>query len=169
MPTAAQWSRAFAREARADLAGYQFACVNRSVLACHRFQLLQMACEKLAKSHLCAAGSDPQLVQASHAYTAKVLPLVVRDEIALLGPDPAARLAWVDRRVRPLVREIELLSPSVTDGGNRAANCEHPRADGVGRLHVPADDTFPNLSALDDRLGTVVLKLLQAAIDRLAR
>jgi hypothetical protein len=128
-----------------------------------------MACEKLAKSQRCAAGSDPKSVQSSHAYTAKVLPILLRDEIGMLGQARAVRLAWVEKRARPLAREIELLSPSVDDGGNRPANCEYPWADAAGLIHVPADEAFPNLSALDGRLGQLFLKLVRTAVDRLAR
>ena len=169
MPTAADWSRAFARQARADLASYQTCCTTPGVPACHRFHFLQMSCEKVAKAHLCAAGSDPAQVQASHAYTAKVVPLLVRAQVDLLGPEQAKRLRWVADGARPLAREIELLSPSVTDGGTRPANCEYPWVDVGHRLHVPAEEPFPNLAGLDTHLGIVFLKLLRAAIDRMAR
>ncbi len=168
-PTPAEWSRAFARQARADLDSYRVCCITTSVPACHRFHFLQMACEKAAKARLCAAGSHPSTVQASHAYTAKVLPLVIRDQIERLGPADAKRLRWVSHGSRPLARELELLSPSVDDGGRRPANCEYPWVDAAGRLHVPAEEPFPNLAALDTHLGTVFLKLLRAAVDRMAR
>ncbi len=169
MPTAADWSRAFARQARADLETYRTCCVNRSVPACHRFHFLQMACEKAAKAQLCAAGSDPAQVQASHAYTAKVVPILIRAEVDLLGPGEAKRFRWVGVGVRPLAREVELLSPSVDDGGKRPANCEYPWVDAADQLHVPATDAFPNLAALDSHMGAVFLKLLRAAVERLAR
>ena len=128
-----------------------------------------MACEKAAKAHLCPAGSDPAHVQPSHAYTGKVVPRLARMQADLLGPDQARRLRWVADGVRPLAREIELLSPSVDDNGGRPANCEYPWVDANGGLHVPAMEPFPNLAALDTHMGTVFLKLLRAAIDRMAR
>jgi len=169
VPTADQWTRAFARQARADLDTYDACCRTPAIAECHALHMLQMACEKAAKAHLCDTGADPIQVQASHAYTAKVLPLVIRDQIERLGPADAKRLRWVSRSVRPLAREIELLSPSVDDGGKRPANCEYPWVDAAGSLHVPAVEPFPNLAALDTHMGTVFLKLLRAAIDRMAR
>ena len=163
MPTAADWSRAFARQARADLDGHRTCCVTPSIPACHRFHFLQMAFEKAAKAHLCAAGSDPVQVQASHAYTAKVVPILIVAQVDQLGPEEAERFRWVSKGVRPLAREGELLSPAVDDGGKRPANCEYPRVDATGKLHVPATETFPNLSSSDSHLGAVFLELLRAA------
>ena len=110
MPTAVDWSRTFARQARADLRTHAVCCGIPAVPLCHRYQLLQMACEKLAKSHLCAGGADPLSIQASHAYTAKVLPALLRQEVARLGPAGEKRRAWLVDAARPLLREIELLS-----------------------------------------------------------
>ena len=169
MPTPAEWSRAFGRQAQADLAGYQRCCATPDVPVCHRLQFLQMACEKVAKAYLCASGSDPLAIQSSHAYTAKVMPLVLRDQVDLLGPHEALRLAWVVQSARPLAREIELLSPAVDHGGTRPANCEYPWLDVAGRLHVPVDEAFPNLSTLDSWMGTVFLKVLRDAVERFAR
>jgi hypothetical protein len=41
-----------------------------------------------------------------------------------------------------LAREIELLSPAVTDDGQRPDNCEYPWEDAGAQLHVPLDWTF---------------------------
>ena len=168
VPTADQWTRAFARQARADLDAYDSCLLTPAIAACHALHMLQMACEKAAKAHLCDTGSDPLQVQASHAYTAKVLPLVIREQVERLGPADAKRLRWLSHAIRPLAREIELLSPSVDDGGRRPANCEYPWVDAAGELRVPAESAFPNLAALDSHLGTVFFKLLRAAIDRMA-
>ncbi len=128
-PTADQWTRAFARQARADL-GADDACLLTAAMAtCHALHMLQMACEKAAKAHRCDTGSDPLHAQSSHAYTAKVLPLVIREQIERLGPADAKRLRWVSSGIRPLAREMELLSPSVNDGGTRPANREYPWVD----------------------------------------
>lgn len=71
MSTFGDWSRAYARQAQADLECWQRFDADSAVQTCHRLLLLQMACEKLTKAHLCTRGSDPRDLARSHAYIAK--------------------------------------------------------------------------------------------------
>lgn len=168
MPEAIEWSRAFASPPRADLSSYAVCCITPAVPPSHRFHFLQIACEKLAKAFLCGSGSDPAAIQASHAYTAKVLPVPLRQEVATLGPAGERRLAWLVDAARPLLREIELLSPAVDDGGSRPANCEYPWVDAAGILRGPAAEAYPNLSSLYSPMGRELLRTLERAAVRLA-
>jgi len=65
--------QAFSRQARADFEAFE-AITTVPVAMCHRLLFLQMACEKLVKAHLLAAGAHPYSLQSSHAYVAQTLP-----------------------------------------------------------------------------------------------
>ena len=163
MTTSHEWTKAYARQAQADFATWQEHQGHDSVPACHKLMFLQMACEKLTKAHLCRAGSSPKDLQTSHAYTAKSLPIVVRQQIVAFG----YRLrdaAWVIQHSKHLAREIELLSPAVTDDGQRPDNCEYPWEDAGALLHVPLDWTFAPSGLLTAPAGRTFLKLVHAAI-----
>jgi hypothetical protein len=164
MATPAEWAQAYARQADADFKTFQ-ALQPLPVPRCHKLLFLQMACEKLVKAHLCAAGTDPGTLQQSHAYIAGTLPVVLRQQaLRLHFAGPRAR--EVLRQARRLAREIELLAPAVKRGGQRPDNCEYPWEDGRGKLHVPVDWTFyPSL--LLARGGRAFLKLARGAIDGL--
>ncbi len=173
MPAQRDWVRAFAKQARADFDAWNALQRflkppkgERPLPPCQKLHFLQMACEKLAKAHLLKAGSKLADMERSHAFTAKHLPTIVRQEMILNGEK--ARVAdSVRDHCRRLAREIELLAPSVTDGGRRQANCEYPWEDG-GVVYVPAEWSFPNLDLLTAPEGRNILKRIRAAIDRLA-
>ena len=157
------WAGAYARQAAADWATHERLWPEAAVPDCHKLMFLQMACEKLAKAHLRRFGADPAALQSSHAYAAKTLPVIVR--LQLRRPGTRVRNApWVLAMVRRLAREIELLAPAVDDGGGRPDNCEYPWADARGRLHVPAEWTFPTVALLAAPAGRVFLKLMRTAI-----
>ena len=85
------WSVGYARQAQADFATFETLQVM-PVPECHKLQFLQMACEKLVKAHLCSEGSDPANLQASHAYVARTLPVVLRQQAGFINYEgPAAR------------------------------------------------------------------------------
>ena len=98
-----------------------------------------MACEKLAKAHLCRAGSDPDSLLSSHAYITKVLPRVVLNQLSLSNPGNSE---WVRVHSAHLAREIELLAPAVKRGGRRPDNCEYPWEEPDGRVRCPIDWVF---------------------------
>jgi hypothetical protein len=54
----AAWAVGYARQSQADFQTFE-KLQPMSVPECHKLQFLQMACEKLVKSHLCAGKSDP--------------------------------------------------------------------------------------------------------------
>lgn len=162
-----EWSRAYAKQAKADFETWDALQGNMAVPACHKLHFLQMACEKLCKAYLCKQpGADPKDYQSSHAYTAKNLGIIIRQQIALtLNPPKNERYLLVHCKL--LAREIELLSPSVQDDGQRPDNCEYPWEQG-GKLYIPADWSFPALNLLMAPAGPSLLKLLYGAIQRLA-
>jgi len=161
----AEWSVGYARQANADFELFQ-ALQAGAAEQCHRMQLLQMACEKLAKAHLCGAGADPAGVQTSHAFVAKTLPVILKQTAITFnftGPPAAEAIKLAGR----LAREIELLTPGVDANGKRPDNCEYPWEDDAGVLHSPLDWAFSPSDLLTARAGRTVLKLIQEAIKRL--
>jgi len=166
MSTPEEWGKGYARQAEADWDTWDKLQRDDAVPQCHKLLFLQMACEKLTKAHLCTTGSDPRDLQASHAYTAKNLHLVIRHEAANAGIG-AKRAAQVVRHTKLLAQEIELLAPAVKRGGQRPDNCEYPWEDEDGRLHVPLDWTFAPSRLLVVPAGRTFLKLIRQAINRL--
>jgi hypothetical protein len=67
-----------------------------------------------------------------------------------------------------LAREIELLSPAVDNGGRRPDNCEYPWEDAKKKLWIPAEYHFSVGQLLFERHGRTTLKLIRAAVLRLA-
>jgi hypothetical protein len=168
MATAAEWAKGYARQAQADLQTFYFLQRQSAIPACHKLLFLQMACEKLVKAHRCAGGADPSGLQSSHVWIAKHLPLVLREQTAF--PTKAAIARSQLKHFKHLSEEIEVLAPAVKRGGDRPDNCEYPWADsaGTGNLHVPLDWTFHPLQLIGVPAGRSFLKLVQAAIERLA-
>lgn len=157
------WQQAYARQAQADLAAWKELQIRDDVRLCHQLQFLQMCCEKLVKAHLCSAGADPTALQSSHAYIAKNLPVIARQQLNQLTKGALARNDYRLVAIKHLSREIELLSPAVDDGGRRPDNCEYPwEQDRV--IQTPADHSFPNLKMLTDPMGRTLLKLIERAI-----
>jgi hypothetical protein len=173
MATVEEWSSAYARQADADFNTYQFleglpveSLGGRQIPVCHRLQFLQMACEKLVKAHLCARGTPPASLQASHGFISKTLPIVIRGETIATNFRGAAGKNVVTSANR-LAREIDLLAPSVRKGGQRPDNCEYPWEDGNGRLHVPLEWTFSSAELISKPGGRSILKVIRSAVDRL--
>ena len=166
MSTPEEWARAYARQAGADLDTWELLQEMEPVPDCHRLLFLQMSCEKLAKAHLCGSGSDPRDLQTSHAYIAKNLHLIVRQEAVESGLK-SRRVALIVRHAKHLAYEIELLAPAVRRGGQRPDNCEYPWEDAAGRLHLPLDWSFTSAELAAVPAGRSFLKLVRAAIRRL--
>lgn len=164
MSTADAWANGYARQAQADFETWEKLRAIDSVPECHKLLFLQMACEKLTKAHLCKAGSDPATLQSSHAYVARNLPIVIRQQVGLSKPKNAP---WVRAHSEHLAREIEMLAPAVKRGGQRPDNCEYPWEDDGGLLHVPLDWTFAPSNLLHAAAGRTFLKLVGEAISRL--
>lgn len=165
MSTLADWITGYARQADADFATFQSLQGNSDIPQCHKLLFLQMACEKLCKAHLIAAGTEPALLQSSHAYIAGPLPTVIKQEIVLRTKD-LKRMRPLLQAARHLAREIELLNPAVDRSGQRPDNCEYPWDDHHGILHCPLDWSFLPQHLLLMPSGSTVLKLIRLAIDR---
>lgn len=166
-PTPDEWGQAFAKQAMADFTAWDELQGNTAVASCQKLHFLQMACEKLCKAHLCKhSGADPLTLQSSHTYIAKNLDIIIRQQLSLT-PKPPSNGKFLLSYCKHLAREIELLHPSVDDGGRQPANCEYPWEQG-GKLYVPAECSFPALNLIEQPGGVSLLKLIQSAIRRLA-
>ncbi|MDB5310976.1 MAG: hypothetical protein JWO38_5178 [Gemmataceae bacterium] len=172
MPTSDEWARAFAKQARADFDAWNLLQSPLDIpegasplFRCQKLHFLQMAFEKLAKAHLLKAGSKISDLRQSHAYVAKHIPVIVRQQMILSGEKERVANALRDHCKR-IAREVELLSPSVADGGKREDNCEYPWADGEG-LYIPVEWAFPNLNLLTEPAARNILKRIRDAIERL--
>jgi hypothetical protein len=166
MSEPAEWALAYARQAWADFRAWELYEQHPEAVAaeCHRLLFLQMACEKLCKAHLIRAGAQPRGLQASHGYTAKHLPTVIRQQIIESGGD-LARMQGVLTLARHLAGEIELLNPAVRRGGAGEDNCEYPWEAG-DKVVSPLDWTFYPLRLVAVRGGPTFIKLLKGAIAR---
>jgi hypothetical protein len=168
MATGAEWAAAYARQADADFQTFQ-RLQDLPVPECHRLLFLQMACEKLVKAHLCGpVGTDPIALQTSHAYVARTLPVVLRQQAVsenYRGTKAEATL----NVAKHLAQEIELLTPSVTRDGQRPDNCEYSWEDLGEALHTPLKWSFSPSQLLLQPAGVRILKLIRGAIDRLLR
>lgn len=158
------WSQAFARQACSDFEVWDRLLQEDDLPQCHRLHYLQMAMEKAAKAHLVAVGSDAGPLQSSHAYIAKVVPIIVRDG---LGRTPGGNSPWVVAAVRHLSRKIELLAPAVTDGGVVPSNCEYPWRDTVGQIIAPADHDF-GIDLHGDKAAKTMIKEVRVRARELA-
>jgi hypothetical protein len=158
MATSAEWATAYARQADADFATFE-ALQSLPIPQCHKLQFLQMASEKLVKAHLCGGGTDPATLQQSHAYIARTLPVVLRQQ-ALFVNFSGSKAKAVLKQVSFLAKEIELLAPAVKRGGQRLDNCEYPWEDKGGILHVPLDWSFPLSQLIVLPSARTILKLI---------
>jgi hypothetical protein len=166
MATGAEWALGYARQDSADLqVFYHLEESPGPAYESHKLLFLQMACEKLVKAHLCAEGTDPVALQSSHAYVAKTLPIILRQQITFSAmSEKSAR--WILQHAKHLAQEIEVLAPAVKRGGKRPDNCEYPWTDADGALHLPLDWTFLPSQLVVIPAGRIFLKLVRGAIDR---
>ncbi|MGB7160849.1 MAG: hypothetical protein WBD40_22490 [Tepidisphaeraceae bacterium] len=158
------WVQAFARQAASDLDVREVLAATSAMPSCHALHHLQMACEKLCKASMIVGGTDPAIVQSSHAYIARQLPILVRNYMNREA-GRVARNNWIVRAIRPLARRIELLNPAVRGGGRSPQNVEYPWVAPDGSVVAPADHKF-EFSVLFEPAGKTLLKILrQVAID----
>ncbi len=160
------WRNAYARQAAADWRAYDVLRRSFGLPRCQSFHFLQMSCEKLCKAFLCGRGVNPRLLQTSHGYIAKNLPLIFQLEPERLKPHPLRSRSTLLKQIKNLSREIELLAPTV-DSQRRPDNCEYPWEDAAGNVVVPAEHSFATLSLLSQPAGQELLKILPLAIDAL--
>ena len=177
MATSDAWSIGYARQAHADFNMFQFlqntlqsagADEAEAIEWCHRLQFLQMACEKLAKAHLCGESSDPANFQASHAHVAGKVPDILQ-QTALRLNFGGREASETIRLAKQMAREIEILAPAVKRGGQRPDNCEYPWEDGNGVLLSPLDWNFAASELLFFPRAPTILKLIKLSIQNLLR
>lgn len=161
------WSRAYARQAEAERRVRDALLGVPEAPECVRLHLLQMACEKLCKAHQALAGTPVEALVASHRWVEKTLPLIVRSQWGVLGLQTPEAKRHCERSLRSLRRQIDLLAPRKVTVDGRSDNSEYPWDDGTGRILAPVDYAFPNLHLLTERAGTLLLKLVPAALSDL--
>jgi hypothetical protein len=159
------WSRAYGRQAQADLEAREV-LLDVAIPACQHLHFLQMACEKVSKAHRCLGGADPESLMHSHGFAAKVLPQIARElsRRSAFVADLGAAHRGNEEMIRQLARDVDLLAPSIDNNGTRPDNCEYPWGDANGDLHSPADYAFGGLAALHrHRAGSTFLKIVATA------
>lgn len=161
-----QWRVAYAKQAKVDLRAREHLVALAELPDCQQLHFLQMACEKVCKAYLCGHGTDPSALQSSHAYIASVLPIIVREQLALKSRHLQKDHMWMVNAIRNLARKIELLAPAVPGGGAYPANCEYPWVGTDGQLQVPAEHNF-QLDLLYAEAGRHLIKALCSAVDDL--
>jgi hypothetical protein len=154
-----EWRRAYAKQARADLQTRDALMDHGKLPECQQLHFLQMACEKLCKAYLCGQGVDPLHLQTSHAFVSRHLPIIARQQ---------AVQAWAIAAIRVLSRKIELLAPSVTDGGRQPANCEYPWIGPTGAVQIPCEHNF-GFDLIREKAGRILLKAIYTAVEGLCR
>ncbi len=108
------WSRAYARQAQADLEARE-ALLDATVSSCQHLHFLQMACEKsqkISKAHRCLGGADPETLMHGHGLAAKVLPQIARELLrrSTFVADLEVKHGGIEAMVRQLAREVDLLA-----------------------------------------------------------
>jgi hypothetical protein len=157
--SAKEMARAFARQANADYDTYSVLAARADIARCQSLHYLQMTSEKLVKAYLFRTQAALQLVQTSHAYVAKNLPLVLRAAYQRRHDKPAN--PWLFQEIHKLAREIELLAPAVDAAGSGPDNCEYPWEDLMGNVQVPADYDFPDVNLVKSAAGVLLVLLLE--------
>jgi hypothetical protein len=166
MSIPADWAQEYARQADADFKTWYVLQENDAAAECHRLLFLQMACEKLCKSHLIQGGTPPEALQTSHGFIANPLPVIIRQQIIYMRQHLKG-MAGVLHHTGHIAREIELLNPAVDRDGKRPDNCEYPWEDDTGVVRSPLDWTFSPSRLLTTPSGRTFLKLVREAINRL--
>ena len=157
----ANWARGYARQALSDLNARE-ALVAANINKCHRLHFLQMAAEKACKAFLTAKNGHEQ-VRKTHAYVARVLPIVARQFYAIEN-DGNPMAAWELSQVRILAREIEVLAPACDDGDVREDNTEYPWLDGSGEIRIPCEHSFPGIDD-NSRMIVRLIRLIRTAAE----
>jgi hypothetical protein len=121
------WASAFSTQALADLETRDLlAETNAEPFA--RLHFLQMAAEKLCKAYLLDENGFDDL-SYSHCIVQKQLPRVIEHVLQRTTDWSAGRRRAYLRELKPLIREMELLSPACDEKAARPDNCEYPWLD----------------------------------------
>lgn len=152
MASREEWADAFLRQARVELEASR-AEVSESV----RAMLLQMVCEKTAKSALLRSGQwTLEQAQTTHLGASHMMQLLrsrrLREKLGV--PEPLLR-----EKLTPLVAELEALQPKVARDRGRTAGpwLEYPW-EGPDGVTTPSE-SLPDLKRYGPR-GAPTLRLL---------
>ena len=164
-----EWARGYALQARADYRIYEYLCGQENFPECQRYHFLQMACEKISKAYRCWEGEDPKKLKYSHAYAAKTLPAIFMGFYRRAEIKPRVNREHLLKSFREAARDIDLLAPTVREGGSREDNCEYPWEDPQGSLHVPAQERFQAIRQIETPRRHQFLTLLVRSIEEMAK
>jgi len=143
---------------------YELLARRADVAACHKLHFLQMACEKLAKSHrLRDTKSSVDELLSRHTGFAKFMPSFCKLALGEKYRGKDAQLARVIKDSRILAREIEKLSPAI-DRHATPENAEYPWARD-DEVIAPCEHNFPSLDLLGKAGGRTFLKLIKQGLD----
>jgi hypothetical protein len=147
----ANWSRAFAQQAKTDLDAYEL-LTNSALPVSHRLHYLQMWLEKLCKAHQL---KQSQQVEMTHQVVTKVLPGLILQNWDRIdyGKEPDMKI------LKDLCREIDLLHPQIDSGGRRPDNVEYPWQGRSGKIETPARWEFAVAQRLFTNTGRLLVKV----------
>ncbi len=164
VPDRAGWALAYAKQGASDFALYQLLSAMPDVPICHLLHYLQMAGEKIAKAYRFrdTETAEERLTTEHVAFSRFIQSYLGSPEIKQRYAGKDEQLREIVKVARKLAREIEKLAPAV-DRDTSPANAEYPWLDD-GRVVVPCEFTYPNLTLLTEPGGRTFLRLLEMAI-----
>jgi hypothetical protein len=166
MASVSDWRIGYAKQAQADLGAREWLLAKSDLPECQQLHFLQMACEKICKAYLCGLGVSPADLQSSHAYIARQLPIIARQQFATQPGGLHKDRTWMIAAIRVLARKIELLAPAVDAGGASPSNCEYPWIGPDANLKVPSEYNF-QMELIHAKAGRHLIKVLYTAVDDL--
>lgn len=163
-PARADWALAYMKQGGSDFATYQLLSSIPGMPICHLLHYLQMAGEKIAKAYRFrdTDTAEDRLTTEHVAFSRFIQSYLGSPEIKQRYAGKDEQLRETVKVARKLAREIEKLAPAV-DRETSPANAEYPWIDD-GRVVVPCEFTYPNLTLLTERGGRTFLRLLEVAI-----
>jgi len=164
VPDRADWALAYVKQGGSDFAMYQRLSGIPDVPICHLLHYLQMAGEKVAKAYRFrdTDTAEDRLTTEHVAFSQFIQSYLGSPEIKHRYAGKDEQLREIVKIARKLAREIEKLAPAV-DRETSPANAEYPWLDD-GRLIVPCEFMYPNLTLLTEPGGRTFLRLLEMAI-----
>lgn len=169
VPERVGWALASINQSRSDFATYQLLSGSPGVPICHLLHYLQMASEKVAKAYRFRdTDTAEDRLTTEHVASSQFIQSYLKSpEIMQRYEGKDAQLREIVEVARKLAREIEKLAPAV-DRETSPANAEYPWFDD-GRVVVPCEFTYPNLTLLTEPRGRTFLRLLEMAITEFER
>lgn len=160
----AGWALAYAKQGGSDFALFQLLSAMPDIPICHLLHYLQMAGEKIAKAYRFRDTEtvEERLTTEHVAFSRFMQSYLGSPEIKQRYAGRDDQLRRIVKVARKLAREIEKLAPAV-DRDASPANAEYPWLDD-GRIVVPCEFTYPNLTLLTEPGGRTFLRLLELAI-----